>query len=416
MGLEHFDTVLSFAVLMLLLSLQITLLVQIAVAISGLRGWNLSWSLTTLLEQIDPKLNLKHHAKRLSREILEHPAITHTRSLIGRRKATAIRLEELLRVMEDLGKNSPLNQEDESKQDDNTKQALQALTEALKITVTDKTPQMAKIGSEVVEELTKLFPAEKQAVQEAVNKALRKKKQVEVEIKAWFDTVMDRSTDRFILHTRWITAGIAFALAFTLHIDSIQIFKQLSSSSELRGRLIQQMDVTLEQASAVIAGMQKPKPLASKAILSMEEDMEEAKDKNRLKEVPLDLVTRQEGEDWLRKNFTGPTLTKMLSAYEKRFQESTIDRLKELGVSLDEVKSSADQARLQIIPQKLAWKEYTGKEELLHILGILMSGLFLSLGAPFWFNALRQLANLRPMLAGKVEKETTEQTKEGKTS
>ena len=59
MGLENFDTVLSFAVLMLLLSLQITILVQVVVAISGLRGWNLSWSLTKLLEQIDPKLNKK---------------------------------------------------------------------------------------------------------------------------------------------------------------------------------------------------------------------------------------------------------------------------------------------------------------------------------------------------------------------
>ena len=141
----------------------------------------------------------------------------------------------------------------------------------------------------------------------------------------------------------------------------------------------------------------------------------QGKDKNRLGKVPLDLVTRQQGEDWLTKNFAGPTLTKVLSTYEKRFEEASIDWLKELGVSLDEVKSSADQARLQIIPQKLTWKEYTGNRWL-HLLGIIMSGLFLSLGAPFWFNALRQLANLRPVLAGKVEKEATEQTQQGKTS
>jgi hypothetical protein len=35
---------------------------------------------------------------------------------------------------------------------------------------------------------------------------------------------------------------------------------------------------------------------------------------------------------------------------------------------------------------------------------VLISAIHLSLGAPFWFNALRQLANLRPILAGKVDK------------
>lgn len=407
MGLEHFDTVLSFAVLMLLLSLQITILVQIVVAISGLRGWNLSWSLTTLLEQIDPELNLKVHAKKLAREILKHPALTISWTPLGRRKATAIRPEELLGVLKDLAAKSS------SRLDDKTRKALE---NALEMTIAGATPEVVEKAEEVVTALTKVVPkAKKEALEDAVNKVLQEKKKVEVEVKAWFDTVMDRSTERFILNTRWITAAIAFALVFSLHIDSIQIFKQLSSSSEIRGRLIQQMDATLEQASAVTAGMQKPKPLASKAILSMQEEMEDAKDKNRLGKVPLDLVTRQQGEDWLTKNFAGPTLTKVLSTYEKRFEEASIDWLKELGVSLDEVKSSADQARLQIIPQKLTWKEYTGNRWL-HLLGIIMSGLFLSLGAPFWFNALRQLANLRPVLAGKVEKEATEQTQQGKTS
>jgi hypothetical protein len=36
---------------------------------------------------------------------------------------------------------------------------------------------------------------------------------------------------------------------------------------------------------------------------------------------------------------------------------------------------------------------------------MLVAGLFLSLGAPFWFNALKQLANLRPVIAGKVDQE-----------
>jgi len=38
-----------------------------------------------------------------------------------------------------------------------------------------------------------------------------------------------------------------------------------------------------------------------------------------------------------------------------------------------------------------------------HSLGTLMTVLFLSLGAPFWYNVLRQLSNLRPPWRRKIE-------------
>jgi hypothetical protein len=37
------------------------------------------------------------------------------------------------------------------------------------------------------------------------------------------------------------------------------------------------------------------------------------------------------------------------------------------------------------------------------VLGMAISALFLCLGAPFWFNVLQQIGNLRPLLAGKVD-------------
>ena len=38
------------------------------------------------------------------------------------------------------------------------------------------------------------------------------------------------------------------------------------------------------------------------------------------------------------------------------------------------------------------------------LLGILVSAALLSLGAPFWFNTLKSLTNLRPTLANAIEK------------
>jgi hypothetical protein len=40
-----------------------------------------------------------------------------------------------------------------------------------------------------------------------------------------------------------------------------------------------------------------------------------------------------------------------------------------------------------------------------HLLGLCLSAAFLSLGAPFWFNTLKSLTNLRPVLAQQVDKQ-----------
>ena len=394
MGLEHFDTVLSFALVMLLLSLLITILVQTVVAVFGLRGSTLQWGLQRLFQQLSPELNLKDHAKQLAKAVLTHPALAHT---LGR-KATAIRPEELLRVLDDLSKNTPAE----------LAQVKGALEKALHKTVPGDTPEQAEKARAVVCELTQSFgelAGKTQQLEQAVERALEANKQLEVEVNTWFNTIMDRTTERFVLHTRWVTAALAALLALGLHIDSLQILKQLSSSSELRAKLIQGVDATVQKVGTAVTDTQKPQPLASSAIRAMQDDMEDPADKALLEKVPPDLATRQAGEDWLSKNLPSDKLAKALPAYAKRFQESTIAWAQQLGVFFDNVTSSAEQTSLQIIPRPLPAYITNWNPNRRHILGTLMSALFLSLGAPFWFNALRQLASVRPILAGKVEKE-----------
>jgi hypothetical protein len=51
MSLESINTVFAFVVVILILSLVITLSVQIVVALAGLRGKNLIWGVTKVLER-----------------------------------------------------------------------------------------------------------------------------------------------------------------------------------------------------------------------------------------------------------------------------------------------------------------------------------------------------------------------------
>ena len=387
MGLERFDTVMSFVVVMLLLSMLVTIFVQCVVAVSGLRGWNLSAGVQQLIRQVDP--GLASHARTIADAVLEHPSVASTTTMGSRRKATAIRQQELIRIMKDLATAPPAQW---------TQPTRDAVNTAVAAVNASAPPTEA-----VVAELTKLFPAQAQAVEDAVNRGLVQMSAFEVKIDAWFDTVMDRTTDRFVLHTRWITAVCAFVLAIALQVDALQTFKQLSTNVEVRTRIIQDADAVLRQSDGILNG-DSVTPLAFRALKGMAGDKAvEPADKTILDSVPSTVATRKDGHDWINANMPPDKLARTSAAFDARFDQETSNRLKILGASFDEAKASLDGTGLQLFGN-------AGPAGLLIVgipitSGMLVAGLFLSLGAPFWFNALKQLANLRPVIAGKVDQE-----------
>ncbi|PYJ01248.1 MAG: hypothetical protein DMF00_05540, partial [Verrucomicrobia bacterium] len=69
--LNTLDTVIAFAVIMTVLSLLITIVVQMASAALSLRGKNLANALALTFQTIDPKL--QKHAHSLTAQILRDP-------------------------------------------------------------------------------------------------------------------------------------------------------------------------------------------------------------------------------------------------------------------------------------------------------------------------------------------------------
>jgi len=65
-----------------------------------------------------------------------------------------------------------------------------------------------------------------------------------------------------------------------------------------------------------------------------------------------------------------------------------------------------DKLKFQLIPDPYPKPFYNyWTPSWLHFWGILASAALLSLGAPFWFNMLKTLSNLRPVLANKEQQE-----------
>jgi adenylate kinase family enzyme len=390
MFLERLDTVIAFAVVMLLLSLLITTLVQSVSALLELRGRNLLWGLKRLLPQLDPALRAE--AAKLAQQILTHPALTDRDG----KRASALRASELVLVLEDLAQHGDLNAE--------TKQALKDLFNE---TVGRQSPEMAAKAQELLDKFNVAFPDQSQALRQTVEGVLGTTQKMVIRVDAWFDTVMDRTSERFKMLTRYTTIACAIPIALFLNVDSLAILKQLSNDPELRTKLVQMSDGTLRQAEGVFE--ESGRTVASEAIRAVRDDAAGGDVSAALKTACAadpgacqnGLTGRAAGIDWISGQITDPELQrKVIVAYGTAFDQKAIDHFNQLGASFKDLRAQLDGTELNIISGSPSVPK-----SLDSLLGRLMSVFFLSLGAPFWYNALRKLSDLRPIVARKVEGE-----------
>jgi hypothetical protein len=360
MTLNNLDTVIAFAVVMLLLSLLVTALVQAVIATLGLRGSNLVDGVSRLLRQADPAFD-KQIAKEISKKVLKHPSVAQT----FRRATTAISKDELIKLLNDVAGHPP--------------------------------PGLSPTAVKHLKDyLAKGVPGIG-AMQQAI-----------VDIDRWFDAVMIRNTERFVARTRLVTVIIAVIAAGGLHVDALRIFNQLRTNDEVRMRLVQGLDNWQKQAEGILGKV----PVGTSAVQATIGELS----LTTLPQIPADLVTQSQGESWLQKTLPRAEFEKAAVVYRKHYaneSQKTRDEYLEAG---QHVKTELANLPLTIVPMPLPGFDYfdwirmdnekdTGQiaAAKLHLLGTLITILLLSLGAPFWFNTLRNLATLRPMVAQRLD-------------
>jgi hypothetical protein len=307
--LKNLDVVLAFAALMLILSLIVTTVVQALVGLLGLRGRNLLGGVSRLFQQFDPAFTTEI-SEEISRKLLGHPAVART---FGR-ATQAISKEELIRLANHLAtaSNSEL-----------TGEAKKVLREYLgKVVVAVPKGQQVALAAAA----GALSEEARASFNNAVATAVGTVQQAGVDVAEWFDTVLDRTRDTFVLQTRVITAVAAVVLAAGLHVDSLYLLRQLASNDEARASLVQSAQPLLDQAARV----------QSSAAVEPEQ------------------ARRQIAE--LSQRLSGTELV----IFVKNWGDASL-------------------------------------------VGMAMTAVFLSLGAPFWFNLLRQLSSLRPSIARVVD-------------
>jgi hypothetical protein len=175
----------------------------------------------------------------------------------------------------------------------------------------------------------------------------------------WFGSAQDRAEQWFQTHVRIVTIVCSICAAFILQLDTAEIFQKLRDQPRLAEALVKAAPGVVATGGGIVA--------PSDAQVSEEAQKKAFADlRKKLDEAGFDLVPDPFWGRW----------------------------------KAEELPKWTDWCGIRFIPKyffHVSW----------HFVGILATAALLTLGAPFWFNLLKNLMSLRPALATLIEKRPT---------
>lgn len=183
-------------------------------------------------------------------------------------------------------------------------------------------------------------------------------------VEGWYNSVMERATGWYKRSTQYILVGVGFTIAVVLNADTLAIYERLENNPEVAEKI------------ALIA-----ENVAKKDTITVNNLVEADREVN--------------GLDTSEASITIDTLALDVTDTEKdrnaKVQYNT--KAKELTTVVDQINNYRS-------PLGMGWKNVNfGKMEPIDIatklLGWLVTALAISLGAPFWFDILKKIVNLR---------------------
>jgi len=438
--LDSLDTLIAFVLIMLVVSLLITIAVQIVAAALNLRGLNLLNGMSTTFALIAPDIG--ENASELARCVLKGRLVSdsflpdwpifrwwrHTTAMrpaeifdaihriaVGRKQDVSQTVMENARaLLVALGVDeATLNEAAKKITDgqttataflDNASKSLEALVPDAALRTKVQTAMQtalddakAKLASAGIAAADTGF-----AAAGAMDDAYKK-------FQYWTDICQERVQQWFAMHTRIITVVFAFVFAFWLQIDSVEIFKLVSSNKAVRDKLVAQAATVEAQASRTLG--------ESNSVLrtTLKEWSEKETDpaiKTALAGVEVkDTDTREAVRDKVAQALKDK---KPANNFDSMVNATATDRIKTQGGDFKTVQADFEKTGFDLFPRngRFRWGASWDQGFNDHLVGMLFSVGLLSLGAPFWYNALKNLMSLRSTVAQNISKEKKQEEKQ----
>ncbi len=417
--LQSLDTLIAFVLIMTVASLFVTVLVQMGSAALSLRGKNLANALALTFQTVAPTLGPGAH--RLAAHILCDPLLSdstrtpkdegadpcasplpekpwHFTDIFGAtRLASAVRPEEVYAALRRLAQERPgIN-------DRGVAAAAQQVLAALIVPDQEAAAIRAQLGGlrALLEEIPDAALQGKlvDTVENMPANFLVAADAAREKFERWFGTAQDRAQQWFQLHTRGLTIAASALLALFLQLDAVEIFHHASTNAAAREALVAQAARAVVQADAV--GAARPALLARVA--------DEWARENERPPISLDGISN-----------AGELRAALAQAAAGQFDPAQFERLLAAGTRADfaekreqiaEMTREVSATGFEFIPVGYwRWPGGASFGERVavfsrHLPGMALFAALLTLGAPYWYNLLKNLTSLRPALAQLIGRE-----------
>ncbi|WP_138431627.1 hypothetical protein [Fodinibius saliphilus] len=238
----------------------------------------------------------------------------------------------------------------------------------------------------------------------------------EKEVKQWYDKVMGYASDWYKRKLRWILIALGLVVAVAFNVDSISIFKTLSDNPQARQALIAQTEafvddyanengrIVLKEASDSTV-MISHKTMLSQSLNELKKDFRTDIDNRYYKSVKNDIKKKMAAEENWQDTTSDGYKDHLVVAVEDSLYLIAQDSLKAKypqAVAVDSAYNRLMTLQEQQINKAastlgIGWD--TSKPRWgLHwysIIGWLITALAISLGAPFWFDTLKKVINIK---------------------
>lgn len=206
-------------------------------------------------------------------------------------------------------------------------------------------------------------------------------KELKETIEKWYNEYMDRVTGWYKKEYRYVTRIIAVCIALGFNLNIINITKTVYGDSQLRTTLVTAAEKMTDQPESV-------KSYYTATIKSRLDEVDttfERKIRNQSNNNhPIDSLNK-------RRNFEKDSIISNYNQSQIRLAKSLIDSVSRgklvFGWSNSPVKTIDANTGLQ---RNATWWEIT-----LMLIGILIGATAISMGAPFWFDVMVKLVNVR---------------------
>jgi hypothetical protein len=234
-------------------------------------------------------------------------------------------------------------------------------------------------------------------------------------VEKWFDEYMDRVSGWYKRNTQLIILILALFIASVGNVDTIAIGRTLWVDTTLREAVANQattfvvpaeepeeVEVDEEEAAESEPGETKPVDESDEGMSGTDNETEETISEEEAAEIDQ-TPTVAELQDQLR-NLGLPIGWYALNDGQNTLLDSFVTELPIDGLD-DEAKVKAAEKRLEELAVQGQTFSGVGNRWPLKVAGIIMTALAVSLGAPFWFDLLGKLVNMRS--TGKPEGEAS---------